>query len=63
MIGVTATQANEGATALAVDQSGNVYIGGSFVKTMTLQGGANPGATLNDNGAAGINYKSFRRQI
>jgi hypothetical protein len=49
----------EGATALAVDPFGNVYVGGSFVKTISLQGGANPGVTLSDNGAAGINYESF----
>ncbi|MCY7345021.1 MAG: hypothetical protein LH614_02285, partial [Pyrinomonadaceae bacterium] len=49
----------EGATALTVDQSGNVYIGGSFVKTLTLQGGANANITLNDNGVAGVNYESF----
>ncbi len=58
-VGVTDTLAVEGATALAVDAGGNVYIGGSFVKTLTLQGGANPSITLTDNGAAGINYESF----
>ena len=57
--GVTATLAVEGATALSVDAGGNVYIGGSFVKIITLQGGANSNITLNDNGAAGINYESF----
>ena len=49
----------EGATTLAVDPSGNVYLGGSFVKTISLQGGANPAVTLTDNGATGINYESF----
>ncbi len=50
----------EGATALAVDQNGNVYIGGSFVKTLTLQGGANQSATLTDNrGGTNVNYESF----
>lgn len=57
--GVTDTQAIEGATALSVDTTGNVYIGGSFVKTLNLQGGANPSAALSDNGAAGINFESF----
>ncbi len=56
--GVPDTLAVEGATALAIDAGGNVYIGGSFVKTITLQGGANS-ITLNDDGAAGINYESF----
>lgn len=57
--GIASNFANEGATALAVDSSGNVFIGGSFVKTITLQGGANTNITLNDDGAAGINYESF----
>ena len=57
--GVPETQAIEGATALSVDGGGNVYVGGSFVKTLVLQGGANQNITLNDNGAAGINYESF----
>ena len=57
--GIPATLAVEGATALAVDSTGNVYIGGSFVKTIVLQGGANPNVTLADNGAAGVNYESF----
>ncbi len=56
---IPATLAVEGATALAVDAGGNVYIGGSFVKTLTLQGGTNANITLGDNGAAGINYESF----
>ena len=57
--GIPATLAVEGATALAVDAGGNVYIGGSFVKTLTLQGGVNANITLTDGGAAGINYESF----
>ena len=57
--GVLETQAIEGATALSVDSNGNVYVGGSFVRKLTLQGGANQSITLNDNGAAGINYESF----
>ncbi len=56
---IPATLAVEGATALSVDANGNFYLGGSFVKTITLQGGANANITLNDNGAAGINYESF----
>ncbi len=56
---IPATLAVEGATALSVDAGGNVYIGGSFVKTLNLQGGANANITLNDNGAPGINYESF----
>ncbi len=55
---IPATLAVEGATALSVDANGNVYLGGSFVRTITLQGGANS-ITLNDNGAPGINYESF----
>lgn len=51
--------ASEGATALTVDGNGNVYVGGSFVKRITLQGGANPPITLTDAGGAGINYESF----
>ncbi len=49
----------EGMTALTVDAGGSVYVGGSFVKTLTLQGGANPNITLNDAGGAGVNYESF----
>ncbi len=45
----------EGVTALAVDANGNVYAGGSFVKTLTLQGGANANITLNDDGVTGFN--------
>ena len=56
---IPATLAVEGATALSVDANGYVYVGGAFVKTITLQGGANANITLNDNGAAGINYESF----
>ena len=56
---IPASLAVEGATALAVDGGGNVYLGGSFVKTLTLQGGANANITLNDNGVLGINYESF----
>ena len=56
---IPASLAVEGATALSVDANGNVYLGGSFVKTLTLQGGANANVTLNDNGAPGINYESF----
>ncbi len=56
---IPASLAVEGATALSVDGGGNVYLGGSFVKTLNLQGGANANITLNDNGAAGINYESF----
>ena len=57
--GISAANSIEGATALAVDSSGSVYIGGSFVKTIMLDGGANQSITLNDNGAAGVNYESF----
>ncbi len=56
---IPASLAVEGATALSVDANGNVYLGGSFVKTLNLQGGANANITLNDNGAPGINYESF----
>jgi hypothetical protein len=61
--GIAAVNSIEGATALAVDGSGNVYIGGAFVKTITLQGGANPSITLTD-GATGadankVNYEPF----
>lgn len=51
--------ANEGATVLTVDLSGSVYVGGSFVKSITLDGGANANKTLTDAGGAGINYESF----
>lgn len=51
--------ANEGATVLTVDQNGNIYVGGSFVKSVTLQGGTNAHQTLTDAGGAGINYESF----
>lgn len=53
----------EGATAMGVFETGTdggyLYVAGSFVKTLTLQGGANPPVTLNDNGAAGYNYETF----
>lgn len=53
----------EGATAMSIFESvedGNyLYVAGSFVKTLTLQGGANPSVTLNDNGASGYNYEAF----
>lgn len=48
----------EGVTALSLD-GGYVYLAGSFVKTLTLQGGANPNVTLNDNGTPGYNYETF----
>lgn len=48
----------EGATAMAFNGY-DLYIAGSFVKTLTLPGGANPGITLNDDGAAGYNYETF----
>lgn len=54
-----AATAIEGMTALAIDRDDNVYVGGSFVKTLTLQGGANPNVTLTDAGGSGINYESF----
>lgn len=57
--GITFYNSIEGATGLAVDANGNVYIGGSFVKTITFQGGANASVTLSDNGAAGVNYEAF----
>lgn len=57
--GIPNRLAIEGATALAVDGSGSVYVGGSFVKSVTLAGGANPSVTLTDGAAAGINYESF----
>ena len=56
--GVPNNLALEAGTTLAV-AGGNVYVAGSFVKTLTLQGGANPNLTLNDNGSAGINYEPF----
>lgn len=54
----------EGATAMSIfetaqDGGGYLYVAGSFVKTLTLQGGANPAVTLTDNGAAGYNYETF----
>lgn len=48
----------EGATAMAFNGD-DLYVAGSFVKTLTLQGGANPSVTLNDDGAAGYNYETF----
>ena len=62
--GVPDKLAIEGVTALTVDPtffgSDAVYISGSFVKTITLQGGANPNVTLSDDGiGSGINYESF----
>jgi hypothetical protein len=52
----------EGATAMAIYENGPtqfLYVAGSFVKTLTLQGGANPSVTLSDDGAPGYNYESF----
>ena len=48
----------EGATAMAFNGD-DLYVAGSFVKTLTLQGGANPGVTLTDNGMPGYNYETF----
>lgn len=52
----------EGVTALTLGETAGVpavYVAGSFVKSLTLQGGANPNVTLNDNSAAGYNYETF----
>lgn len=58
-IGARREFAIEGATAMSVDSGGNVYIGGSFAKQATFQGGANPSITLADAGGSGVNYESF----
>lgn len=53
----------EGASAMgifeSIDEGGYIYVAGSFVKMLTLQGGANPQITLTDNGGPGFNYESF----
>lgn len=53
----------EGATAMGVFQTtaeeGYLYVAGSFVKTLTLQGGANLPVTLTDGGGEGFNYETF----
>ncbi len=58
-IGARREFAIEGASAMAVDASGNVYVGGSFAKQATFQGGTNPSITLADAGGSGVNYESF----
>ncbi len=49
----------EGATAMGIYADNQIYVAGSFVKTLTLQGGNNPNLTLNDNGGSGYNYEPF----
>lgn len=57
--GVPANFALEAGNSLAVDASGNVYVGGGFAKQITLEGGVNPNVVLTDGGGADLSYEPF----
>ena len=57
--GIPSEMAIEAANSLAVDLGGNVYVGGGFVKQMTLQGGRNQPVTLKDTGGKNFNYEPY----
>ena len=57
--GIPNEMAIEAANSLAVDAAGNVYVGGGFVKQITLQGGRNQPITLRDAGGKNFNYEPY----